>query len=91
MNKSLPRGNAIVKQSQTLSLAPDKERVALVGEYLYKYAVICNRQVDEEMILIYCEALKDLPLTRLKAGLKEWLESGDKFPWPSEIREAGEL
>ena len=91
MNKLLPQGNAIEKRSQTLSLAPDKERVALVGEYLYKYAVICNRQVDEEMILIYCEALKDLPLTRLNAGLKEWLEEGDKWPWPSEIRTAGEL
>ena len=91
MNKLLPQGNAIEKRSQTLSLAPDKERVALVGEYLYKYAVICNRQVDEEMILIYCEALKDLPLTRLNAGLKEWLEEGDHFPWPAEVREAGSL
>jgi len=43
------------------------------------------------MILIYVEALKDLPLSRLRAGLKEWLEEGDHFPWPSEIKEAGEL
>jgi len=91
MSKQLLPGNIIVKPSSGLSLAPDKERTALVGEYLYKYAVICNRQVDEEMILIYCEALKDLPLSRLKAGLVEWLEEGDAWPWPSQIREAGSL
>jgi hypothetical protein len=90
MSKQLLPGNIIVKPSSGLSLAP-KERTALVGEYLYKYAVICNRQVDEEMILIYCEALKDLPLSRLKAGLVEWLEEGDAWPWPSQIREAGSL
>lgn len=91
--KQLKSGTEIERQSNEQSLTPEKERVALLGEYLYKYAAIANRDLGEdgELIHIYAEALKDVDPRRLQAGLRKYLEEGDRFPWPSEIREASEL
>ena len=91
MVKQLPSGSGIVKQSNKPSLTPNKEYAELIGVYLYKYAAIAKRDIDEELIGIYVEALHDLSLSRLKVGLKMWLEEGEHFPWPSEIRRESEL
>ena len=84
---------AIVLQGKhSLQIKTDEEQKSeVISEYLEKYALIANRTMTPELYGIYVEALRDLPLSRIKAGLKEWLESGDKFPWPANIREAGEL
>ena len=92
MAKRLQSGTAIVKQSQPQSLTPSQQRTALIGEYLYKYAVIDrNRVVDEELIGIFVEALDGLDDKELDRGLKKYLKEGSRFPWPSEIIELSDL
>ena len=68
-----------------------QERKEVISEYLEKYALIANRALTPQLLALYVEALEDVPLSRIKAGLKDWLENGDKWPWPSDIRTASEL
>ena len=89
----MPRQGEIVRQERPSSLVKteSQEKAEVISEYLEKYALIANRALTPALLALYLEALSDLPLNRLKAGLKEWLETGDKWPWPSEIRTASEL
>ena len=81
-----------MKQSQPQSLTPKQERTALIGEYLYKYAILDrNRVVDEELIAIFVEGLSDLDDKELERGLKNYLKDGARFPWPKEIIELSDL
>lgn len=92
MGKRLPSGSAIEKQSQPQSLTPSQQRTALIGEYLYKYAVLDrNRVVDEEIIAIFVEGLSGLDEKELERGLKNYLREGSRFPWPKEIIELSDL
>jgi hypothetical protein len=50
-----------------------------------------NRPIDEELIAIYADALSDLPVRRLRAGLEKWMKEGDRWPWPSDLAEAAGL
>lgn len=93
MARQLSSSKAIVPQSSN-SLqppTPEEERKLVLAEYLYKYAAIANREMTAELLSIFFEALSDVPLNRLKCGLRDYLVNGDRFPWPSEIREASEL
>ena len=65
----------------------------MIGEYLYKFATIANREMpqDGELTKIFSEALSDLDEKALKRGFEAFLREGTKFPWPAEIRELGEL
>jgi hypothetical protein len=93
MVKRLQSGKEIEKQSQPQSLTPSQQRTALVGEYLYKFAVIegRNRVIDEEAISIFVEGLAGLEPKEIERGMKNYLMEGDRFPWPKEIRELSGL
>ena len=67
--------------------------MALVGEYLYKFAAIANRDLgaDGELINIFAEGLSDLDDKELERGLKNYLQQGNRFPWPNDIRELSDL
>lgn len=80
-----------MKQSSELSLTPEQERTALVGEYLYKYSIITGREIIPELVAVFSESLSDLSDARLRAGLEEYLRAGKGFPWPSDIRDMSEL
>lgn len=85
---------AITLQQQPTSLATkpeDKQKQGLLSDYLKKYAVITNRNITPTLLRVYEEALSDMPVGRLKAGLEEWLRDGDHWPWPADIREAGKI
>lgn len=60
---------------------------AAIGSYLRKFAVVQNREISEELIAIYVEALEDLELRRIEKGLKAYLQEGTRWPWPGELRE----
>jgi len=47
--------------------------------------------VDPELIGIFAGALSDLDDKELERGLKNYLQQGDRFPWPSQIRELSDL
>lgn len=81
------------QQQPTLTaLTPEQlERKTAVSTYMAQYALITNRVATPAIMQIYEEALSDLSVDRLKRGLKGWLRNGDRFPWPSDIREAAEL
>jgi hypothetical protein len=68
-----------------------RQKQVLVAHYLSDYAAIANRAVTPQLLQIYEDALRDIPVNRLQAGLEKWLRDGDRFPWPSDIREAAEL
>ena len=93
MDKQSPQKLAIEKCEQPSSLVrtEKQEKAEVISEYLEKYALIANRALTPQLLSLYVEALADLPLNRIKAGLKEWLQEGDRFPWPSELRQASEL
>jgi hypothetical protein len=92
MGKRQQSETAIVRQSQPQSLTPKQARTALIGEYLYKYAVLDrNRVVDEELIAIFVEGLSGLDEKELERGLKNYLREGSRFPWPKEIIDLSDL
>lgn len=80
-----------MKQSNPQSLTPEQHKTAIVGEYLYKYAAIANRIVDAELISIFVEGLEGLSVREIERGMDAYLKEGNRFPWPSDIRELGEL
>lgn len=89
---SQPKQQIVVREKSSLpAVTESQQRDNILTEYLEKYACIANRALTPQLMAIYEEALRDVPLTRLKAGLEEWLKEGKQFPWPSELREASEL
>jgi hypothetical protein len=84
--------STIEKHSPEQSLTPDNKRLtAMVGSYLYKYALICGREITPELITLYTNALKDIPPHRIFVGLEKWLTDGNRWPWPADIREMAEI
>jgi hypothetical protein len=87
------QSNSITRQQQQpISLVTeDLQRKQLISDYLKKYAVVANRNTTPTLFKVYEEALRDIPISRLRAALVEWLETGDRFPWPGDLRQASEL
>ena len=90
MAKSLVLSNKTALQNSNTSLAIKPEE-SLISDYLEKYATIAGRAVTPQLIDIFVEALSDMPLNRIRQGLERYLKEGDRFPWPSSIRDLGEL
>ena len=79
------------RQLQPQELTPEQQRTDLIGAYLEKFGSISGKAITPQLIAIYCEALSDLEMRRLEAGLAECLRTTDRFPWPSQIIEASDL
>ena len=90
MAKSSASNNKIALRESSISLASKPEE-AIIAVYLEKYATIADRAITPQLISIFAEALADMPLNRIKQGLERYLKEGERFPWPSQIRELGEL
>ena len=90
MAKSSASNNKIALRESSISLASKPEE-AIIADYLEKYATIADRAITPQLISIFAEALADMPLNRIKQGLERYLKEGERFPWPSQIRELGEL
>jgi hypothetical protein len=86
-------GSGIAKPSREQSLTRSQEQTKVVGEWLQRFAILegRNRVIDEEMIAIFTDGLSDLEPREIQRGFKEYLRTGTRFPWPSEVREAGDL
>ena len=94
MVKSSASNNKISLRENNTSLAIKPERAvveATIADYLEKYATIADRAITPQLIATFAEALADMPLSRIEQGLKRYLREGERFPWPSQIREMGEL
>ena len=90
MAKSSDSNNKIALRENSISLASKPEE-AIIAIYLEKYATIADRAITPQLIAIFAEALSDMPMSRIEQGLKRYLREGERFPWPSQIREMGEL
>lgn len=90
--KSSQQSTAIGKQSPSslVKHEPSATQI-LIASYFEKFATISNRALTPQVLAVYEEALADMPITRLEAGLKVWFQDGDHWPWPADIRAAGEL
>lgn len=78
--------------NNTLTVTSENdERKKLISEYLNKYATISGRIITPQLMEIFEESLSDLSVSRLRAGFKLYLQEGDRFPWPSQIRDLAEL
>lgn len=91
--KQLTSGDGIAKPSREQSLTRKQEQVKTVGEWLEKLAILegRNRVVDEPLITIFADALSDLEPNEIHRGFREYVRTGTRFAWPSEIREMSEL
>lgn len=81
--------NKIVLQGKPQSLAPRTEhddKVEAITSYLEKFACIDNRVMTQQLYSIYIEALEDLELRRIRQGLEEYLRTGNRWPWPGDLR-----
>lgn len=82
----------LTQQQQPTSLALDTaKRQEIIGNYISKYSLIANRAPTQSLYMLFEEVLSDMSPERLERGMKNWLRNGDRFPWPSDIREAAEL
>lgn len=79
------------KPTSLVTVSDQDQRKILISDYLDKFALIAGRGMTPTLYAIYEEALADIPLSRLQAGLREWMENGVGWPWPGQIREASEL
>ena len=86
-----PAGN-----STSLQSADKKKSAAIITSYLDLFAAIEDRKRDltpdvyssyVETIVGYRPALSD---RQIEKGLKTYLETGKRFPWPSELIECME-
>lgn len=50
-------------------------------------SVIFKRDVDEQMIALFWDALKDQPFTKVRLQVEKHIRYGKHFPRPSELRE----
>lgn len=76
----------IVPSSPEPSLAlrdsEEKQKFALIAEYLHKFAVVEGRAITDEQVRVFYEALCEYDVRKLKKGLARFLAKGTRFPWP---------
>jgi hypothetical protein len=63
------------------------QKAILIKEYLTKYALIETRVVTDELLDVYFEALEDFDLRVIDKGLKAYLKTGTRWPWPGTLAE----
>jgi hypothetical protein len=73
------------------ALRPVDERADLITEYLEKYAAIAGKDMTPQLYSIYVTVISSQPdfdLGRIQKGLKSYLETGKRWPWPADLVEA---
>ena len=65
-----------------------------VLDYLGKFAAIDRRELTDELRTTYIKAIcghkPEFSLRQVEKGLAAYLESGDRWPWPSMLIDAME-
>ena len=75
-------GNASLQAAQ-----PEEERkLEVITGYLETFGAIAGRVLTEQVMQAYVDGLADLELRRIEKGLKKYLQHGERFPWPGELR-----
>ena len=94
MGKPQLESKAIVKatKSSPLAICEDYEpKVRIVLDYLTQFAAIDRRELTDELRTTYIKAIcgrkPELSLRQVEKGLASYMESGDRWPWPSTLIE----
>ena len=90
----LIESKAIVQATKNTSLVAcedyDKKLVAIIG-YLTQFAAIDRRELTDELrdtyVKVICGHRPEFSLRQVEKGLAAYLETGDRFPWPSALVE----
>lgn len=67
------------------------EKAELISGYMEQYAAIAGKVLTPQLYGLYISVIAAQPnfdLARIEKGLKSYLETGNRFPWPSELIEA---
>ena len=76
-------GNA----SLQVGLTEEERKLDVITGYLETFGAIAGRVVTEQVMQAYVDGLADIELRRLEKGLKKYLQHGERFPWPGELRQ----
>ena len=94
MGKPQLESRAIVKATKnTLQIACEdyQAKVVTIIDHLTQFAAIDRRELTDELRDIYvktiCGRKPELSLRQVEKGLTAYLETGDRFPWPSVLIE----
>ena len=97
MARQLPESKAIVKVTRnTLQVVcEDRDaKVELILDSLTQFAAIDRRELTNELRDTYvntiCGHKPELSLRQVEKGLASYMETGDRWPWPSSLIEAME-
>lgn len=86
--------SAIVKATKsTLQVACNdyEPKVVAIIDYLTQFAAIDRRELTDELrdtyVKVICGHRPEFSLRQVEKGLAAYLETGDRFPWPSALVE----
>ena len=71
----------LVQQSEV------NQKTILITGYVEKFATIAGRGITPALYQIYVEALSNIEQRKLEKGLRRYLETGDRWPWPGTLAE----
>lgn len=90
----MTESSAIVQATKNTSLVVcddyEPKVVAIIG-YLTQFAAIDRRELTDELrdtyVKVICGHKPEFSLRQVEKGLAAYLETGDRFPWPSALVE----
>ena len=92
MAKHLTGRSAIVQATKNTSLASCKDyepKVVAIISYLTQFAAIDRRELTDEIrdtyVRVICGHKPEFSLRQVEKGLADYLESGERWPWPSAL------
>ena len=94
MAKQQAESKAIVKATpSSLQVVCEdlQPKADAILEYLTQFAAIDRRELTDELRSTYIKAIcghkPELSLRQVEKGLAAYMESGDRWPWPSSLIE----
>lgn len=67
---------------------PVDEKADLITGYLEQYGAIAGRVITPALYSLYVGVIASQPdfdLKRIEKGLKAYMETGNRFPWPADL------
>jgi hypothetical protein len=76
--------------STSLALSDRQQKAAVITGYMERFAAIDGRkELSPEIYDLYVETIcgyrPPFSLRQIEKGLKDYLETGKKFPWPADL------
>lgn len=85
--------SAIAKRQQPTLTVPEehREKAEVIIAHLLGFAAIDKRELTTELMDLYvktiCNHKPEFSLRQIEKGMQTYLETGSKWPWPSDLIE----